>query len=387
MAKKKILFIANSLRSMVNFRLDVIKALCIDYEIHIIAPTEVFFKNSNDGKEIANSDVEVFKNLGINIHNICIDSKGKNPFMELKFIYNLFRNIKNINPDFMFNYTIKPVIYGSLVAKFLNISCISMITGLGYTFMDENRNSLLSKIVISLYKFTLNKNKEVWFLNSDDYDEFISSNIIKKHIAKIIYGEGVNTEFYQPDFRKLDDKIKFLFIARMIKDKGIYEYIEASKIIKEKGYVCEFGMLGACDCDNPNAVNYNELKNEENKGFITYFGTSGNSKEYILNFTCIVLPSYYREGIPMTLMEAASCAKPLIATNVPGCKEVVEDGYNGFLCRKRDASDLADKMEKLINLNKDELEIMGQNSRKLALEKFDVSRIIMIYKQALSHYL
>jgi glycosyltransferase involved in cell wall biosynthesis len=293
------------------------------------------------------------------------------------------RIYKNLQPDFIFHYTIKPNIYGTLAARFCKIKSISIITGLGNAFSN---NGILFHVAKLLYKVSLAYPVEIWFLNSSDKSIFISNGIIKAHKSFILPGEGVNTTAFSPAVHRPENTaFTFLLVSRMLYDKGIEEFVEASKLLLKKGYSLTSLLLGQIDYDNPEVIALEVLEKWQQEGIVQYLGSTNDVKPYIENVDVIVLPSY-REGIPRILLEAAAMEKPIITTSIPGCVEVVEDGVNGYLCEVKNIEDLANQMEKLILLPVEEREKMGVAGRKKVLAGFDEKIIIDIYRQKCDQY-
>lgn len=362
---KKIAFVDNTLWGLLNFRGDVIKVLHKDgNKITLIAPFD--------------SNISLKEYQGIKYIPIKLSRKGKNIFQEIKYLFSLYKIYKEEKFDLIFHYTIKPNIYGNIAAKLNKIESISIIPGLGHLFIKE---SIITKIAERLYKFALNFSKEVWFLNNDDKELFIKRKLVDRKKVKILPGEGINLEkFYPIRKKRRDNKIIFLMVARVLWEKGFKEYTEAAEFLKKKYSNLEFQLLGMIDENNPSGVEKEIIENYHKKGIINYLGTSNNVREIIANCDCLVLPSFYREGIPRTLMEGAAMEKPLITTNIQGCKEVVEDNYNGYLCEAKNSRDLIDKIESFILLSKEEKEKLGKNGREKMLKKFSVNIIIEKYK-------
>lgn len=365
---KKIAFVDNTLWGLLNFRGDVIKAL---YEegnnITLIAPFD--------------SNISLKEYQGVNYIPIKLSRKGKNPFQEIKYLFSLYRIYRENKFDLIFHYTIKPNIYGNIAAKLNKIKSISIIPGLGHLFIKE---SVTTKIAEKLYKFALSFSKEVWFLNKDDKELFIKRKLINKEKIKILPGEGINLEkFYPIENNRQDNKITFLMIARVLWEKGFKEYTEAAEFLKEKYTNLEFQLLGIIDENNPSGVKKKIIENYHKKGIINYLGISNNVKEIIANCDCVILPSFYKEGVTRTLMEGAAMEKPLITTNIQGCKEVVEHNYNGYLCEPKNSKDLINKIEKFILISKEERENLGKNGRKKMRKYFDVNIVIKKYKEVI----
>ena len=366
----KIIFTGNTAWSMYNFRLNLFRKLKkYGYEVIIIAPYDKYAEKLKKEFEY---------------YDVFIDSKGVNPVNDLKTLWQYYKLYKNIKPDLIFHYTIKPNIYGTIAAKLNGISSIAITTGLGYAFINEN---LITKIVRFMYKFSFLFAKEVWFLNRDDKNIFLHQNIIDNKKAVVLPSEGVDTQKFQPiNCKKTDNIFRFLLIARMLWDKGVGEYVEAATMLKRKCKDVEFLLLGSTGVDNPKTISKDTIQKWENQGIVKYLGVSDNVKEEIAKVDCVVLPSY-REGTSRVLLESASMEKPLITTSVPGCKEVVDDGINGYLCKVKDANDLANKMEKMLNLSEEERIAMGKAGREKTLNEFDEKIVIDKYLKSIKEIL
>lgn len=350
------------------FRLNLIKELQKSgYEIFAIAPYD----------EYSNK----LKDIGVKYVPVSIDNKGTSPKNDLKLIYNLYVIYKEISPDVILHFTIKPNIYGSIAARFLKIPVINNITGLGTVFLND---SIIQTITKSLYKFAFKKSCKVFFQNDDDKRLFISNNLVDENKVDVLPGSGVDTKKFVPsqNTNKVT-KIVFLLIARVIRDKGIIEYVDAAKSIKEKYNDVEFQLLGQLGSINKSAISKDEVERWQKENIINYLGTADDVRDSIANADCIVLPSY-REGTSKTLLEAASMAKPIVATDVPGCNNVVSDGKNGFLCMVKDRVDLADKMEMMINLSTEERELMGKHGREKMINEFEEKIVIQKYLNVVS---
>ena len=322
--------------------------------------------------------------IGCKFIDIKMDNKGSNPFNDLKLIYNLYKIYKNINPDLIIHYTIKPNIYGSFATKLAGCKSISIIPGLGYTFINDNFTAKIAKL---LYRLALKIPKQVWFINQDDKNEFINRKLVNKDKIHIINGEGINLTYFNSKIEKQKStKFIFLVIARILKDKGIYEYLDAIKILQNKYSNIEYQLLGSLNAINPTSIQREEVVRWVDKKIINYLGETKDVRPYIENADCVILPSY-REGKGMTLVESASMNKPIIATNVPGCKDVIDNGINGYLCEVRNSKDLADKMEMILNISENERKIMGQAGRDKIVKEFDEKIVISKYLESIKEIL
>ncbi len=367
-----IVFSGNTSWSMYNFRLGVMKHfLNVGYEVCVVAPEDDY--------------TEKIKAQGIRFIPVKnLKRSGNNPIKDLVLLREYIKIYKSIKPSFIFHYTIKPNIYGALAARICSFKNISITTGLGYAFANKG---ILYYFVKYLYKLSLSYPLEVWFLNSDDQIIFIKNKIVSANRSYLLPGEGVDTHFFKPPAINFEsDVCTFLLVSRMLYDKGIQEYVEATKLLKQKGYNISSLLLGQIDMENPEAISIKTINEWQENGSITYLGQTKSVGAFIANTHAVVLPSY-REGVPKILLEAASMGIPIITTKIPGCVEVVEDGVNGFLCNVRDVPDLADKMEKLILLSKEERLKMGNEGRKKMQKDFDEKIIINIYKNKCERYL
>ena len=368
---KKIALVINNSWSAYNFRLNLARAMKKDgYEVVFIAPYD------NKYSKLIEEEFRFF--------DVDIDSKGMNPINDMKMILSLYKTFKIIKPDIILNFTIKPNIYSSIVAGVMGIASISNITGLGTIFIKE---SLVTKIAKLLYKVALNFNSVVFFQNRDDENLFTYNNLVDKNKIDLLPGSGVDLKKFVPSQTKtLNNKIIFLVIARLLKDKGIVEYIEAIKIIQKKYKNVEFKILGAVGVENKTAISKDELQVWIDNNLVEYLGVSDDVQKIIASVDCVVLPSY-REGTPRSLLEACAMEKPIITTNVVGCKEVVDDSINGYLCKVKDTKDLANKIEMMINLSQDERVSMGRLGRKKVVDKFDEKIVIDKYLNSIREIL
>jgi len=360
--------VINTSWNIYNFRLGLLKALQEEgYHIIAIAPKDEYS--------------EKLEALGIEYYEISMNNKGTNLFEDVQLIWNLYHIYKRLQLDVILQYTIKPNIYGSLAAKMLGIPVLANISGLGTVFLT---NRFSSKIAKFLYKVALKRVHRVLFQNSEDRIYFINAKLVKETQTELLPGSGVNTKIFVPrEVNKKNDKPCFLFIARLLRDKGIVEYVEAARILRQN-YNIECYVLGAYYDGNPTALMPTDIKEWEEEGIITYLGSSDDVSSHIASVDCVVLPSY-REGLSRVLLEAASMAKPIITTNVPGCREVVEDGITGFLCEVKNSVMLAEKMKKMLQLSMLERREMGLKGRRKVLKEFDEKFVIERYKEMLSY--
>lgn len=359
--------VINTSWNIYNFRVGLLKSLQRDgYRIVTIAPRDKYSQK--------------LEALGFEYHNIDINNMGTNPFEDVKLIWEFYQLYKKINPDILLHYTIKPNIYGTIAASLAGVPVISNISGLGTVFLNNN---LSSKVARLLYKIALRFPSKIYFQNEDDRSLFVNSKLVDKDKTGLLPGSGIDTVKFSPvNSDQVSKSLTFLFIARLLKDKGLVEYVEAARILKEKYPEVQFVVLGAYYLGNPTTVTPEEIAEWEQEGIVKYLGTSDDVPSVIAQFDCVVLPSY-REGMSRVLLEASSMAKPVITTNVPGCRDIVDDGVNGFLCKVKNAEDLAKQMEKMILLEDARRVQMGRNGREKVIKEFDESIVITSYKTAI----
>jgi len=366
---KKIIISANSAWNVVNFRKGIVLELINHgFEVVVVSPKDEY--------------VDKLCDLGCQHININVDNKGINPINDLYLTFQYLKIFYQVDPNVILTYTVKPNIYGSLAAYILSIPIVNNISGLGTAFI---RGGLLGRIVNFLYKISLRKSECVFFQNHDDENLFLKKNLVTKGQVSVLPGSGVNLEYYQPTksniVNKDQDEFVFLLIARLIWDKGIQEYVDAARFVKKYNPKARFQILGFLDVDNQTAVLHSDVDTWVEEGIIQYLGKTDDVRPFINSSDCVVLPSY-REGTPKILLEAAAMGKPIIATNVEGCKDVVDDGVNGYLCNVRDANDLSKKMKIMINIASKDVEIMGLMGRQKMEREFDEKIVINKYISA-----
>ncbi len=307
--------------------------------------------------------------IGVKYTHIPLFREGLNPLNELKTLICFYLFLLKIKPDRLFVYTVKPVIFGSFSAKLAGIDkIVSMIEGLGfvYTESDDGSTSWLKLCVSFLYRISLKFSFKILFLNQDDHDYFLKSKFIDKKQGVVLDGTGVDLEYYFPV--PLPGKISFVMIARLIKEKGVYEYIRAAKIVKKEFPWVEFTLVGWID-EHPSSFSFKELGLLLAENCVNYIGRLEDVRPALRDASVYVLPSY-REGLPRTTQEAMAMARPIITTDVPGCRQTVVDGVNGFKVPPRDIRQLAEAMKKFI-INPELAGKMGHQSRIMAVSRFN----------------
>ena len=309
--------------------------------------------------------------------NFSLSRTGLNPFKDYSSVMELKQIIQDNAIDMVFPYTIKPVIYSSMAANKLGVPVVSLITGLGVTFSSVGtKATIMRKAIEALYKFSIRKNKVVVFQNADDLNLFRTNGILlKKQKTDVVDGSGVNLTKYRTRVnKKTSDVVVFLFVARLIREKGVYLFVEAAKEIKKEFPKAEFHIIGDPDKKAPSAIKLSELTELNKNGTIVYHGFQSNVEDFLYKSDVFVLPTYYREGVPRSILEALSVGMPIITTNSPGCKETIVDNKNGVLIAQKNKQELIDAMKSFI-VNKNDIETKGIASRKLAETKFDVNII------------
>jgi len=367
--RKTLLFVGNTAWSMYNFRLEVLKFFSKDYNVIVLAPDDAW------GAKLLNE--------GITYIPIVIDNKGTSPLNDLKLFWNLVRLYRKYRPSLVFHYTIKPNIYGSTAAALLRIKSIAVVTGVGTVFYKDN---ILTKWIRRMFRFSFRYPQEVWFLNRDDQELFTSSGLVSPAKSILLPSEGIDTATFKNTSgasNSAGGTFSFLFLGRILWDKGIGEYVEAARNIKKQYSNICFRILGFLDQRNPSAIRPQTVTDWHREGVIEYLGSSDNVKDVILTSDCVVLPSSYREGIPRSLLEAASLEKPVIASDIPGCRDVVVNEVTGYLCKPMNASDLQKKMEKMFLAPPEERMKMGKAGREKVESQFAIEVILSQYQKSI----
>lgn len=357
--KINIAVVSNTSWSVFNFRKGLLKKLIsAGYNVFAIAPRDEFVP-----------EIEALGCTFIELKNI--NNKGKNPLEDILLTLELRRIFKSNNLGFCFFFTPKINIYGCLATKFTQIKVIATINGLGFVF-NEDQNKWLKFTVKKLYRLAFKNLEAIFFQNSDDKAYFLQNNIIDKaQKIVVVKGSGANLiEFNQKRDFNTNDKLVFLVSSRLIKEKGIYEYFEAAKNLKPKYPSVTFALLGL-QANNPSAIPISVINKMHEQNIIDYWGVSNNMSDILNKVDVMVLPSFYREGIPKILIEGLAKGIPIITTNNVGCRETVENGKNGFLIEVKNSYALEIAIEKMITMPHSELELMGNYSRNKAEKEFD----------------
>ena len=373
---KKIIICLNTAWNIYNFRTGLIRALVAQgYEVVAVAPYDEY--------------VPLLNGLGCRFVNFPIDNQGTNPWRDFLLLWRFWKLLRREGPLAYLGFTVKPNIYGSLVAHAIGIPVINNIAGLGAAF---KKNGWLRWFVTNLYRLALRKSKKVFFQNSDDQKMFIESGLVQKSCAALLPGSGIDLEHFSSRVQVVDfggnrsRRFQFLLHARMLWDKGVGEYVEAARLLRGNGQEVDFLLMGFLNVPNPAAIPESVMNTWVSEGCIKFIESTDDVREAIAEADCIVLPSY-REGIPRSLLEAAAMAKPIITTDVSGCRDVVTDGVNGFLCKVGDAEDLARCLEKMVSLDPASRAAMGVAGRLKMEQHFDERIVFTKYIDALGSIL
>jgi glycosyltransferase involved in cell wall biosynthesis len=367
-AGKKIMIAINTSWNFVNFRSGLIRELIsAGCEVIAVSPHDAYSRKIND--------------MGCRHIGLAMDNKGTSPLKDLGLFIQFRSLMSKERPDAFLGYTIKPNVYGTLAARSLGIPTINNISGLGTAFIKE---SWLTAVVRGLYRTALAGAYCVFFQNKGDRSLFTDQKLVRAERTRLLPGSGIDLDRFRPvGKRGAKGQFRFLLIARLLRDKGVLEFVEAARLIRKAHPMISFQLLGFLDVENRTAISSAMVDQWLTEGVIEYLGVTEDVRPYIAAADCIVLPSY-REGTPRTLLEAAAMGKPLIATDVPGCREVVVHGKNGFLCEVKNAEDLARKCEDLIRLPEEERRRMGDASRQKMEREFDEKLVIRAYMEVLA---
>lgn len=362
----RIAIVLNTSWNIYNFRMNFVRSLLADgHEVHTIAPHDEYS--------------HFLSEAGCVHHDLKMDSRGANLVKDSLLVFELLAKYKTIKPDIILHYTIKPNVYGSFAAAILGIPTINNVCGLGTIFLKKN---WVSTVAISLYKLAFLFPRKIFFQNPDDLALFVDKKLVKREITDLLPGSGIDLRHFTPADFSRNKKFTFLLVSRLITDKGIMEYIDAIKQLRSSGVDARFQLLGSKDPYHKRGIPLKVIDEWISSNVVEYLGTTSDVRPHIMQADCVVLPSY-REGTPRTLLEAASIGKPIITTDVPGCHHIVSHGYNGLLCRLKDAGDLAQKMETMLGFDDDLLKVMGHNGRKKVELEFDESIVINKYRAAI----
>lgn len=353
---KKILILANNDMGLYKFRKELIQELVESYEVYISLPQGEF--------------VPKLEQLGCKFIETSISRRGTNPIEDIKLLWGYTKIIKSIKPDVVLTYTIKPNVYGGILCRINKIPYITNITGLGSAVDNDG---ILQHITLFLYGLALKGASCIFFQNRENH-EFINSKIIIRGKQKIIPGSGVNLEYYKVLEYPKDTIINFLFISRVMKEKGINHYLDAAQYIKKKYPNTKFHILGACEED------YEEkLKDMHEKEIIQYHGIQSDVRKFHQISHCTIHPTYYPEGMSNVLLESAACGRPIITTDRSGCREIVDDSINGYLVEERNSESIIKAIERFLSLSNESKKKMGLYGREKVENEFSRDIVVGVY--------
>lgn len=357
----KILILANYDVGLYKFRKELIEELLKKYIVYISLPKGEYTYE--------------LEKMGCIFLETKVDRRGTNPFRDYKLIRKYKEIMRTVNPDIVLSYTIKPNVYGGLVTRLLKVPFIPNVTGFGSAV--EN-GGILKQISLSLYKAGLRDAKKVFFQNNDNLKLAKDYNIIKDNY-ELIPGSGVNIEYFSPLEYPSSDIIEFVFISRIMKEKGIEQYLEAAEYITSKYPNTKFHICGFCE------EKYEKiLEDYQSRRIIIYHGMVNDVREIMQQTHCTIHPTYYPEGLSNVLLESAASQRPIITTNRSGTREIVDDGVNGYLVEEKNSKDLINKIEIFLNLSLEEKKYMGLLSRRKILKKFNRQIVINSYLNELN---
>ncbi len=364
----KIGVLVNSCWNVYNFRQGLVKELINQgHEVTVFAPVDAY-----EG---------LITSWGLYVVDTPMKVTGTNPLQDIGYYRQLKGCLRKYAPNLLLSFTIKPNIYGSLVAHALKIPIICNVSGLGTAFLSTD---IIRITALLLYRKAFRHSDYVFFQNKDDRKLFIDRVKINPSRSGLLPGSGINIHHYKGDIPKFEEPVVFLMISRLIREKGVLEFAEAAKKLSVMGVPAVFRLIGTYDQRHSRSYSEAEVSEWINSEWIDYQGPSDNILQEILAADVIVLPSY-REGTPRTLLEGGSMSRPLITTDVPGCAEVVEDGVNGFLCKVKNSESLAGKMRLFMALTLPEKQNMAKASRFFIERKFDEQIVIDAYRRRIKH--
>lgn len=368
MNKRSIIIAANAAWNLANFRSGLIRAMLAEgYDVVGAAPPEA----------VAEAKLA---ELGCRFAPVTIDSKGLSPLRDWATFAAFRRLMRRERPFAFLGFTVKPNVYGSLAARLEDVPAINNISGLGTAFI---RRSWLTGVVQHLYRLGLRRAHTIFFQNEADRAQFLAERLVDPARTQVLPGSGIDLDRFRPAPAPKRAETTFLMVTRMVRDKGVFEYLRAAEMLRDRDANVRFQIAGFLDVENRTAISRAELMRWVERGIVDYLGPSDDIRPLMAAADCVVLPSY-REGTSRVLLEAAALARPIVTTNVPGCREVVDDGVNGFLCEARDADGLAAAMGRFADLPYEAREAMGTAGRRKVERDYDERIVIRAYLERLA---
>ncbi len=363
----KIAFVTNTSWNVFNFREGLVKFfLDRGDEVISLAPRDQY-----------SAELEKW---GVRHINTPLDQTGTNPFKDFGYLSRIMKIFRSERPDVALCFTIKSNIYSSLAGKITGVPTICNVSGLGTVFLVSG---WLGKMALGLYRLAFRYSSYVFFQNSDDKNLFLTHVDLSNEKVGVLPGSGIDLNKFRPMDLTISSPLKLLMVGRVIEEKGVRDFVEASRTLREKEIPVQFTLVGDIDENHSRSVKRIEVDQWVKEGLIQYLNHSDNIQDLMTDHEVVVLPSH-REGTSRTLLEGAALGRPLLASNVPGCKEVVKDGFNGFLFEVKNPASLADKVKLYMALNAEERQLFAANSRKLVEEKFDETLVIQQYTETIA---
>lgn len=359
----RIVISANTSWYLFNFRKGTIRAL-LEKGCDVIAVAPV------------DSYSDKLCELGCRFEPLYMDRGSTNPIKDMRTTWNYLQIYRRIKPDLVFNFTPKVNIYSTLAARLVKAKVVNNIAGLGSLFVSHSLASLIAKL---LYRISQPLADFVFFQNEEDRELFLDTGIVKRQFTGRLPGSGVDLSRFTVIPAPDDGIVRFILVARMLREKGVELYVEAARQLHQKYPNLEFNLLGFIDEDNPSGISRAQIDQWQNDGIINYLGTTDDVTKVLANQDCVVLPSYYREGVPKSLLEAAAMGKPIVTTDNVGCRETVEHGYNGFLCVSKELTSLEESLKKMITIGHEQRLNFGRNGRLKIESEFDENMVIKEY--------
>jgi len=366
---RKVVIALNTTWNLVTFRANLIRALAAHgYDVIGVAPEDSY--------------VGALAELNCRYISIPMDNRGTHPYHDLQLLWRYWKTFRRERPAALLGFTIKPNIYGSFAARLLGIPVINNIAGLGTAYLKPGWLNLMANM---LYRVSLTRSRRVFFQNHDDLDLFLRSGLVRADQARRIPGSGVDVSHFVPRPMPASGgrPFRFLFLGRLMWDKGVGEYVAAAKRLREEGICCNAQLLGFLDVKNPSAISRGQVESWVEQNLVEYLGYARDVRPFLADADCIVLPSY-REGLPRALLEAASMGKPIVTTDTPGCRDVVENGVTGYLVPERNVVALVDAMRRIARTPPAELHEMGLRAREKIVKEFDEQIVISAYLEILA---
>ena len=365
---QRILLTGNTCFKIANFREGLVRALQAEgHEVLVLAPLDEYAPK--------------LRALGVTLHDLPMDRNGTSPLAEARLLWRIDAFLRRERPDMVFGYTIKNNIYAGLACRWLNIPFVPNVTGLGPAF---NHDGLLNRTILLLYRLAFARASAVFFQNPDDRAEFLRANLVSEVRAQLLPGSGVDLQKFCTTPVPQDDSAPvFLLVARMLWDKGVGVFVEAAQALRKTHPQAEFQLLGPIDEDSRSAIPRSQIDAWQKAGLVNYLGKTQDVRPALSAAHCIVLPSWYREGTPRVLLEAAAAGRPVITTDMPGCRDAVVADATGFLCAPQDVGSLTTQMQRFIEMSGPERAAMGLAARERAETAFDEGIVIRAYMKQL----